>query len=601
MKLDFIDSDKMFIDKTNMRYGKKLPDVSDIIATVRKRGVIQPLIVKPADAEGRSGIVAGARRWTADAMVRAEGIDHGPLACAILEDGDDAAAIEASMIENLARLDPDEVTQWECFTRLVKEGREPADIAETFGLPDLAVKRVLALGNLMPQIRGLYRAEKIDRATVRHLTLATKNQQRAWLALHDDADAYCPTGHQLKAWLLGGQSIPVRHALFDVEAYTGALVADLFGDDRYFADADAFWAKQNEAVEARKAAYLEAGWPDVVIVPPAEHFHSWEFEKAAKRKGGRIYIDVRANGEVAFHEGYVTRKEARRLEKGEPVETGAKPPRAEVTSTLGTYIDLHRHAAARAALLGHPGTALRLMVAHLVVGSPLWTVRAEPQASQSDDVRQSVAESKGEAAFDMARLKVLRLLGFCEEEPRVTGGNGDPHGLVALFLRLAGLADDEVMAVVAVVMGETLQSGSAAVDALAAEIGIDMGQYWQADDAFFSLVRDREVLTAIVGDVAGPRVAEANAKEKGKTLKTIIRAHLDGADGRTKVEGWVPRWMMFPPVAYTARGGVGSVAAHARVLAARASLEAIAEDGVEEPDAQASQITGEDETHPLAA
>ncbi|MFA5969668.1 MAG: hypothetical protein WC816_10570 [Sphingomonas sp.] len=32
---------------------------------------------------------------------------------------------------------------------------------------------------------------------------------------------------------------------------------------------------------------------------------------------------------------------------------------------------------------------------------------------------------------------------------------------------------------------------------------------------------------------------------------------------------WVPRWMAFPPAAYTARGGVGTVAAHAKAQAAR--------------------------------
>ncbi|MGC8001347.1 hypothetical protein, partial [Salmonella enterica] len=75
-----------------------------------------------------------------------------------------------------------------------------------------------ALGNLLPAIRERYRREEIDAATVRHLTMASKSQQKAWLALADDENAYLPTGHQLKSWLFGGQSIPVKHALFDVEA-----------------------------------------------------------------------------------------------------------------------------------------------------------------------------------------------------------------------------------------------------------------------------------------------------------------------------------------------------------------------------------------------
>src|SRR3546814_14125820 len=110
----------------------------------------------------------------------------------------------------------------------------------------------------MPRIRILYRDGEIDATTVRHLTMASKSQQRAWLALHDDPDAYVPTGHQLKAWLFGGQSIPVKHALFDTEGAPG-IVADLFGEDRYFSDADAFWTAQNAAIEARRGAPSHAG------------------------------------------------------------------------------------------------------------------------------------------------------------------------------------------------------------------------------------------------------------------------------------------------------------------------------------------------------
>ena len=47
MKLDFIPLDKLSVSKANMRFSKSAPDVSDILPTVRKRGVIQPIIVRP--------------------------------------------------------------------------------------------------------------------------------------------------------------------------------------------------------------------------------------------------------------------------------------------------------------------------------------------------------------------------------------------------------------------------------------------------------------------------------------------------------------------------------------------------------------------------
>ncbi|APR52122.1 chromosome partitioning protein ParB [Sphingomonas koreensis] len=574
MTLMFIAQDRLSVSKTNMRHSRRATDVGDILPTIRKRGVIQTLLVRPCQTEGDYEIVAGARRFHAARLVAVETGEAEPLPCRVLEAGDDAAAIEASMIENLARLDADEVTQWETFTRLVREGREVADISETFGLPDLTIRRVLALGNLMPRIRDLYRREEIDRATVRHLTMASKAQQRSWLALLDDPNAYVPTGHNLKAWLLGGQSISAAHALFDLDAFKGALVSDLFGEDRYFADADAFWTAQNAAIDERRTAYLEAGWSDVVIVPPGEHFSPWEYEKTAKRKGGRIYVDVRANGEVSFHEGYLTRAEARRVARGEPVASGEKPARPEITSAMQTYVDLHRHAAVRAAMCGHGGVALRLMVAHAIVGSPLWTVRPDAQSTRNDDVRESVETSLGETRFDEHRRAVLAVLDFSPDEPIVTGGNGDDHGLCQLFHRLLELPDGVVLDIVAMAMGETLAVGSAAVDAVGNHLAIDMADWWGADAAFFDLVRDREVSQALLAEIAGDVVAKANEKEKAKTVRKIARDHIAGADGRTKVERWVPRWMRFPPAAYTARGGVGTVAAAMRAARVEPEREA---------------------------
>src|SRR3546814_957439 len=85
------------------------------------------------------------------------------------------------------------------------------------------------------------------------------------------------------------------------------------------------------------------------------------------------------------------------------------------------YLDLHRHAAVRAALLGHPGSALRMMVAHAIGGSHLWRVSPEPQTTRNDEVRESLETCRGETLFDERRRAVLGVLGFSPEEPTVTG------------------------------------------------------------------------------------------------------------------------------------------------------------------------------------
>ena len=586
MKLEFLTLDKLHRSRSNMRFTRKAPDVADILPSIRARGVLVPIVVRPEpDADGNAafGVIAGDRRYAAACIVadevRAAGGEPEPMPCAIVEEGDDAAALEASMIENMARLDPDEVTRWESFTALVKQGRSVEDIATTFGLPDLAVRRTLALGNLLPRVRTLYRAGEIDATTVRHLTMASKSQQKAWLALVDDPDVYVPSGHQLKAWLFGGQSIPTRHALFDIEHSGLAIVSDLFGEQGYFADADAFWAAQNAEITAQRDAYLEAGWADVVIVPTRGHFSAWEMERTPKRKGGRVYIEVRTTGEVCFHEGFVTSKEAKRQERGQASTDGDTPARPEITSAMRTYVDLHRHAAVRVELTGRPEVALRMMVAHAIAGSPLWRVEADPRHAPSDPIAESTESAIAEAAFDGYRRAAQARLGYPADETSLIGRHGHDMGVPDIFARLRALPDTAVMEIVAIVVGETLASGSAAVDAVGAALGTDMARWWEADDAFFDLVRNREVLGAIVGEVAGDLVAKANVKEKAKTLKSIIRAYLTGEGGRAKVEHWVPRWMTFPPSGYTTRGGTEAVVADGKVEAAAiASLRS-------EPDA----------------
>ena len=563
MQLLNVEIGKLFVSKTNMRHAEKNPDVSDILPSIRQRGVIQPLLIRPGILEGQPesfGVVAGARRRYATEIALSEGIDNGPLPCVLMEDGDDAAALEASILENVARLDPDEVAQWEGFTRLIqKERRSVEDVCRTFGVTDLYVRRILALGNLLPRVRRLYRKEQINAATIRHLTLATKAQQKDWLALFDSLDAYAPTGQHLKSWLFGGASISVKSAIFPLEDYKGQIVTDLFGEDGFFADADLFWQAQNAAIAARRDACLADGWAEVDVMEPGRSFHSWEYEKTPKAKGGKVYITVQHGGAVEVHEGYLSGKEAKkaRAQDAKAATTEAdkqamQAARNETTGPLQTYIDLHRHAAARAVLTDFPAVAFRLMVAHAIAGSCLWSLRIEQQTARNDAIAGSIKTSAAQARFDEKRRVVLALLAFSPDAPTVTGGNGET-GIAAIFARLLTLSDADVLAIVAIVMGETMEAGSAVVEAVGAYLKVDMASLWTPDEAFFDLIRDRQVVNAMLREVGGKKVADGNIAGKVKVQKGIIRDHLTGENDRPKVEGWTPKWLRFPAASYTAR------------------------------------------------
>lgn len=597
MQFDHIHLNHLSVSKLNMRAKQWPPDVSDILPSVRKCGVVIPLLVRPKKEQGSFEIAAGDRRYHASEIAAKECEARAILPCMVIAEGDDAEALELSMIENLLRKNPDQVTQWESYTRLVKAGRSVDDIAATFALTETQVKRILALGNLLPRIRDAFRAEEIDAGTVRQLTLASKAQQKAWLALFDDEEAYAPRGGQLKAWLFGGASVSIKNALFDLSAYDGQIVTDLFEEDGYFADADAFWAAQMAEVERRKAAYLAEQWSDVIVIPPHDRFAEWDHEKTPKRKGGRVYIQCRDNGEVIFHEGYVTTKEAQRIRKAEATGQGgsAKPTRPELTSTLAGYVDLHRHAAVRHQLAVQSGVALRVMVAHAICGSRLWKVEVQCQRSRNDSVTESVEACVAEAQFDERRRAVLAVLGFDAEKATVASDRYCGPEIAPLVSRLLELPDAVVLEVLGVVMAETLAIGTDLIESLASVLKVDMADYWEADAAFYEALRDREVSLAILAEVGGSAVAAANAAEKGKTIKGLIADFLTGENGRPKVERWVPRWMAFPRSAYTERGGVPTVKAanRARFLAeSEAERSAVETEAAPLPDEAADAETG---------
>lgn len=313
---------------------------------------------------------------------------------------------------------------------------------------------------------------------------------------------------------MGGQSIPTKLALFDLSEYPKPIVADLFGEDSYFSDAETFWTLRGAAIERLRQQYREAGWTNTVIFEPGSYFHSWDHERVSRTKGGKVYIAVSHSGEVAVHEGWLSLKEVKQQQqhqqKAEGTSDIVKPVRSEMTASLQGYIDLHRHAAVRAELTQHPAVALRLLLAHAMAGSSLWIVKPDPQRAPTDALAESVENSPAEAAFDQQRREVMALLGYDPEQPTVTGGNQD---IIPLFHRLLPLSNEDLVAVAAIVMGETLAVGSPIVATVDGHLSLDMSSDWQADTAFLDLLRSRAVLGTMIEEVAGPVIAASNARE----------------------------------------------------------------------------------------
>ena len=73
----------------------------------------------------------------------------------------------------------------------------------------------------------------------------------------------------------------------------------------------------------------------------------------------------------------------------------------------------------------------------------------------------------------------------------------------------------------------------------------DVRRWWRLDETFLDLLKDRAAINALLSEIAGKAVADANVSEPGKVQKKIIQDCLNG-EGRERADGFVPRYMTFP-------------------------------------------------------
>lgn len=544
----------LHVSKLNMRAQKDAPDIDDIYPSILESGVHQSLLVRK---EGKGyGVIAGRRRLFA-LKKKAEDTGQPQAApCLIMQSGDTKAAREASLLENVARLPATQLERFAAYKGLADSGKDAAAIAQTFGIKELDVKRVLALANLLPELLALFEAEDIQGHTLQALTLATPDQQKAWLDIYH-SDDYAPQGEQLKAWLTGGARIKTDVALFELDNFEGTIITDLFGDSAYFQDPDLFWTHQNKAIATAVSEWKAEGWSEIVVMERGEHFTSWEHGKRTMEQGGKIFLSVGHDGSVTPHIGYLSNADIKKidaiLKTGGAADAPAKTDKPEMSGPLCDYVALHRHAAIRACLLDHPSVALRLTVAHMLVGSDLWQVAPQKTTSRKESTSESVAASQGAKRFETERDDVFGLLGLTPFDSPYSPSKKLADGSISqVFAGLLEMDDAQVMRAMTLAMAASLAAGTDLIEAVTYAVPVDMDKLWQPDDAFFDILRDKRVINAMVKDIAGKSCADGALTDTGKVQKDIIRNRMagHGVSAEKARADWRPRWMQVPASHY---------------------------------------------------
>ncbi len=129
-------------------------DLTELVASVREKGVLEPIIVRPRN--GGFQIIAGERRYRAALEV---GLDEVPC---VARDASDEETLELALIENLQRKDLDAFEEAEGLRSLAEKfGYTHADVAKHIGKSRSSITESLALAAMPGAVRDACRRADI--------------------------------------------------------------------------------------------------------------------------------------------------------------------------------------------------------------------------------------------------------------------------------------------------------------------------------------------------------------------------------------------------------------------------------------------------------
>lgn len=138
-------------NRRNPRKAFDPEQLEDLANSIREKGIMQPLLVRPnKDDPNTFELIAGERRWRA---AQKAGLHEVPV---IVRDVDDREALELAIIENVQRADLSAVDEALGYGELIDEfGYTQNDLAQVIGKSRSHVANTLRLLKLPEDVRSL--------------------------------------------------------------------------------------------------------------------------------------------------------------------------------------------------------------------------------------------------------------------------------------------------------------------------------------------------------------------------------------------------------------------------------------------------------------
>ncbi|MGL4240470.1 MAG: ParB/RepB/Spo0J family partition protein [Beijerinckiaceae bacterium] len=146
---------------------KNFPDseLDELAASIREKGVIQPILVRPkADMPDVYEIIAGERRWRA---AQRAGLHEIPI---VVHEAADKDALELAIVENVQRADLNPLEESAGYEQLIEQfGYAQADLAKVVGKSRSHIANTLRLSKLPDGVKALVNAGELSAGHARAL------------------------------------------------------------------------------------------------------------------------------------------------------------------------------------------------------------------------------------------------------------------------------------------------------------------------------------------------------------------------------------------------------------------------------------------------
>ncbi|MEP1767263.1 MAG: ParB/RepB/Spo0J family partition protein [Sulfitobacter sp.] len=196
-------------------------DLDDLAASVKEKGVLQPLIVRARDG-GNFEIVAGERRWRAAQIAQ---LHELPV---IVREFSDIEVLEVAIIENIQRADLNPVEEAAGYRQLMdKFGHTQEKMAEALGKSRSHIANLLRLLNLPTPVLDMLREGLLSAGHARALIPSKDPMKLAQLVIKGGLSVRA-TEALVKRELTGGDDTAKKASTAsDKDADTKALEGDL--------------------------------------------------------------------------------------------------------------------------------------------------------------------------------------------------------------------------------------------------------------------------------------------------------------------------------------------------------------------------------------